>query len=50
MNASRSSRLMLPAALLFSLALGSSLVAPAVAAPADNEIRIGAVLPLTGKE
>jgi branched-chain amino acid transport system substrate-binding protein len=52
MNASRSLRLTLPAAFLFALTLGLSLAAlPLAAAPADdNEIRIGAVLPLTGKE
>ena len=52
MNASRSLRLTLRAAFLVSLTLVSTLsVLPAAAAAADdNEIRIGAVLPLTGKE
>jgi branched-chain amino acid transport system substrate-binding protein len=50
MNASRSLRHTVSALFLVSLALGFSLsVTPAVAAD-DNDIRIGAVLPLTGKE
>jgi branched-chain amino acid transport system substrate-binding protein len=50
MNASRSLRLTFRAAFLVSLSLVSTLSVLPAAAADDNEIRIGAVLPLTGKE
>ncbi len=50
MNASRSLRITFRAAFLVSLSLVSTLSVPPAAAADDNEIRIGAVLPLTGKE